>query len=115
MNGQHDAQARVAAARMDLLRRAFAGALHIVVTPGVLDLAAGETVDLALLLGRHYSGDWGDLDTHDRALNDHSLLTGDRLFSCYTVDARTTIYIITEAEDDVGTRQATTVLLSDEY
>jgi hypothetical protein len=67
------------------------------------------TRDITDGLRRHASGDWGDLCPEDAALNDSSLLTGDRLLSAYgTGDAR--FWIITEAD-----RSVTTVLLPEDY
>lgn len=60
-------------------------------------------------LRRHASGDWGDIDPSDAALNDSAVVTGDRLLSAYgTGDSR--FWIITEAD-----RSVTTVLLPEDY
>ncbi len=84
------------------------GALFI--TEGTLDLIERQGIDVAALIIRHLTGDWGDLDRHDRAHNDHALLTGTRLLSAYRVTETETIWIIT----DPG-RAETTVLRPDEY
>jgi len=84
------------------------GALYI--TEGVLDLIERHGVDVAALIIRHLTGDWGDMDSHDRAHNDHALLTGTRLLSAYRVGETETVWIITEPG-----RTETTVLLPDEY
>ena len=58
---------------------------------------------------RHASGDWGDLDVEDKAVNDDALINGGRLFSAYKKDD-TTIWIITEWD-----RSVTTILFPSEY
>lgn len=68
---------------------------------------AGE--DPLRYLTRHASGDWGELDPHDRRENERSLKHGWRLFSSYPVGGKT-VWIITEAE-----RSYTTILLPEEY
>ncbi len=50
------------------------------------------------------------MDSHDRAHNDHALLTDDRLLSAYRVAETETVWIITESG-----RLKTTVLVPDEY
>ena len=64
---------------------------------------------------RHVRGDWGIVDAEDAALNDESLKDGSRLLSAYLLKDGTKIWIITEAEDDNGKREATTILLPEEY
>ncbi len=56
---------------------------RVVATPGALDL----DVDLAGLLARHHSRDWGDLGAFDRRENDRALKTGERLLSAYDTPA----------------------------
>jgi len=85
---------------------------QIVATPGALAAAATSP---STLLRRHASGDWGDLDAHDRAANDAALRDGSRLLSAYTVAEGIKVWIITEAADDDGHRAATTLLLPAEY
>ena len=60
-------------------------------------------------LARHRSGDWGELDEHDRRENERSLRHGWRILSSYSVGDRC-IWIITEAD-----RSLTTSLLPEEY
>lgn len=61
-------------------------------------------------LARHASGDWGDLDEHDRAVNEDALRSEDRVFSVYRDQSGTRFYVITEPD-----RRVTTVLLPEEY
>lgn len=79
-----------------------------VVTPAALEALDHPTVIAAL--GRHVSGDWGDLCEHDKAENEYSLAHGYRLFSSYTSSSGTKFWIITEAD-----RSVTTVLLPSDY
>ena len=59
---------------------------QIVATPGALDALRGSGPALAVLLARHLSGQWGDLDAHDQQANDAALRDGSRLLSAYTLD-----------------------------
>jgi hypothetical protein len=82
-----------------------------VMTSGVQSLASNG-LDVHLILSRHLSGDWGDLEEDDKELNSQALIDGSRLFSSYLMpdisDGR--IYVITEAD-----RSVTTLLLPSEY
>jgi hypothetical protein len=81
---------------------------RMVATPGALALVE-EGGDLKKYLIRHLSGDWGDLNSEDKAENDFSLNRDLRIFSAYnTPNGR--LWIITEAD-----RSSTTFLLPDEY
>jgi hypothetical protein len=66
------------------------------------------------LFQRHPFGDWGDLDEDDMQRTEQALVSGARILSAYTLSDGTTIWIITEAEDDEGERSHTTVLLPSE-
>jgi len=83
---------------------------HVVITPGALQAfhTAGDRIVPFLL--RHVSGDWGELDEHDRRENQFSLQKGLRLLSAYRLSDGTTIWVITEAD-----RSVTTFLLPEEY
>lgn len=88
---------------------------RIVATPGALHalLAAGQSADE--FLSRHVTGDWGDLDAEDMALNDAAIVDGSRILSAYTLRTGVRIWVITEAVNDVGLRYGTTLLLPVEY
>lgn len=79
-------------------------------TPGALDACTAAGVDLADLFARHHRGDWGDLDAHDRAVNERALRDGSQLLSAYVLPTGPTVYIVTDSE-----RQTTTSCLSHEY
>jgi hypothetical protein len=68
---------------------------------------AGE--DPVRFLSRHASGDWGDLDAHDRRENELALEHGRRLLSSYPA-GEGRVWVITEAD-----RSVTTLLLPEEY
>jgi hypothetical protein len=68
----------------------------------------------------HLRGSWGDALSHeDWSLNNQSTHDGSRLLSAYYIDQHSPekgkFWILTEAEDDDGIRQATTCLLPEEY
>ena len=91
---------------------------QLLATPGALaTLEAFGVHPLALVFGRHVLGDWGDLCQEDRALNNHSLANGMRIFSSYKLTRTTgdrttteTVWVITEAD-----RAATTIILPGDY
>jgi len=88
----------------------------LVATRGALE-ALGRNGSTGLeLLARHARGDWGDLCDEDKRANDAAIRTGARILSAYHLADGTKIWIITDAEiDDNHNRQATTILLPDEY
>jgi hypothetical protein len=83
---------------------------RIVATPGALETLARGGQDAKCFLERHASGDWGELDEHDRAENDYSLVHGFRILSSYRTAAGDTLWIITEAD-----RSSTCLLRPDDY
>ncbi len=82
---------------------------RVVATPGALRLLRDAGEDPFGYLTRHASGDWGELDAHDRRENQRSLKNGWRVLSSYPV-GEGRVWIITEAD-----RSITTILLPDEY
>lgn len=82
---------------------------RILATPGALEVIREAGEDPCPYLARHASGDWGDLDVHDRRENELSLKKGWRIVSSYPVGGGR-IWVITEAD-----RSATTILLPEEY
>ena len=83
---------------------------QVVATPGVLEAihASGEPAYDFLL--RHLTGDWGEVDEHDRRENEQSLEHGWRILSAYTLSNGVKIWVITEAD-----RSSTCFLLPEEY
>jgi hypothetical protein len=88
---------------------------QIVATRGALEALArsGQTADF--FLERHLQGDFGEVDSEDRSLNDQALLDGSRLLSAYRTLKGEKIWIISEAAGDDGKRASTCILLPDEY
>jgi hypothetical protein len=83
---------------------------QIVGTAGALEALEEAGKNPAALLKRHVTGDWGDLDEHDRLENERSVSDGYRLLSAYILSTGIKIWIITEAD-----RSVTTLLLPSEY
>ena len=90
---------------------------HIVSTPGARAALQAAGVSPINYIGRHITGDWGEVCEADAAENNLSVKKGYRIVSTYTLpDAdKTKIWIITEATDDHGHRAATTLLLPSDY
>jgi hypothetical protein len=83
---------------------------RIVATPGALAAFTSAGDNPATYLARHVTGDWGDLDDHDRRENELSIDQGFRILSAYALSDSTRIWIITEAD-----RSSTCLLLPEEY
>jgi len=84
---------------------------QLVATPGALAAIGVSGDDLSSYLARHQSGDWGDIDAHDRRENQLSLEQGFRLMSVYTLSITgVKIWVITEAD-----HSSTCILLPEEY
>jgi len=83
---------------------------RVVATPGALAAIGVSGDDLSTYLARHQSGDWGDVDAHDRMENQLSLEQGFRLMSVYSLRNGVKIWVITEAD-----RSSTSILLPEEY
>jgi hypothetical protein len=82
-----------------------------VATLGTLAAIGVSGDDLSTYLAQHQSGDWGDIDAHDRRENELSLEQGFQPMSVYTLSiAGVKIWVITEAD-----RSSTCILLPDEY
>jgi hypothetical protein len=83
---------------------------RVVATPGALGALEEANQNPSEFLGRHQSGDCGELCEEDIRENEFSVLNGFRILSAYRTRLDVKIWIITEAD-----RSATTFLLPDEY
>ena len=81
---------------------------RIVSTPNALSQLTHE--DILMGIRRHQSGDWGDVNTDDKAANDRALAEQTRIFSVYRSALGVKFWLITEAD-----RSATTVLMPEDY
>jgi hypothetical protein len=88
---------------------------QLVATPGAIHAAHEAGDNLLLYICRHAAGDWGDLSAADVKANAEALPCGSRILSAYVLSTGVKIWIITEASDDLGNREATTILLPSEY
>ena len=81
----------------------------VVMTPDARDLMKELGLDPVHLLARHVTGDWGDLDEHDKQANNNAVLQGYRILSAYGT-GKNKLWIITEWD-----RSVTPILLPAEY
>ena len=88
---------------------------QVVATPGALEVLAESGQSPAFFLDQHASGNWGIVDEEDWRLNDEALNDGSRVLSAYLTLRGKKLWIITEATNDNGHRESTTILLPDEY
>lgn len=82
---------------------------RVVATPGALEALEASGVSPVELLGRHQSGDWGEVPPEDVRENERSVECGFRILSIYPIGEER-IWIITEAD-----RSSTCLLLPSEY
>jgi hypothetical protein len=87
---------------------------QVVGTPAAIK-AIGGADNIAPFLDRHLAGDWGDVPPEDKKSNDDAVIDGSRILSAYTTPGGAKFWIITEGADDKGYREATTLLLPEEY
>ena len=88
---------------------------RIVATPDALE-ALDENGQVAFdFLERHAVGDWGTVWGEDKDANEEALVSGARIMSVYKLKDGEEIWIITEAADENGAREATTLLLPQNY
>ena len=83
---------------------------RVVATPGALEALTESEEDPHLYLGRHVTGDWGELPDEDKAANTLALVTGERIQSSYRTSRGIKLWVITEAD-----RSATCLLLPEDY
>ena len=84
---------------------------QLVTTPAAQKVLADAGLNSFWLVEQHRHGQWGDLVTADRALNDLALLNGGRLHSAYCVK-NVMLFVVTEAMNEkTGQRDRTCVLL----
>jgi hypothetical protein len=83
---------------------------RVVATPGALEVLGESGENPHVYLGRHVTGDWGELPHEDKAANTLALVTGERLMSSYCTSLGAKLWIVTEAD-----RSSTCLLLPDEY
>jgi hypothetical protein len=83
---------------------------QVVATPSAIDLLRSLALNPLIFLGRHFMGDWGNIDEQDRQANREALKNGSRPLSSYQLNRNERLWIITEAD-----RSSTTLLLPQEY
>jgi hypothetical protein len=92
---------------------------QVVATPEAMATVGRLGKSVLEFIERHVRGDWGDLSDDDKQANEDALADGSRILSSYILegegDDAIKVWIITEAEDESGNREATTVLLPEEY
>ena len=87
-----------------------------VATPGAIEALAKNNVAGMTYILRHARGDWGEIDEEDQAANAQALIDGSRLMSAYSLPDGEKLWVITDAViDENNNRQATTLLLPEEY
>jgi len=88
---------------------------QVVATPGAVEALEKSGESPNKFLSKHVAGDWGDMSLDDKKLNDEALIDHSRIMSSYKTSKGTKLWVITEAADDTGHRECTTILLPEEY
>ena len=87
---------------------------QLLTTPAAQKVLADAGLNSFWLVEQHRHGQWGDLVTADKAINDQALLNGGRLHSAYFVK-NVMLFVVTEAiNEKTGQRDSTCVLLPSE-
>jgi hypothetical protein len=84
---------------------------ELIITPAAEEALEKAGQDLSFFLQKHAAGDWGDLDTEDKASNERALPHG-RVMSSYKTLLSETVWLISEWQGDIRT---TTALLPSDY
>lgn len=82
---------------------------RVMTTPAALEFLSEKRVNPVDLLLRHVTGDWGDLNAHDRKENENAVQYGERIFSSYKIGSGK-VWVITERD-----RSLTTILMPEDY
>ena len=102
---------------------------QIVAMPPALVRLAKHGFNVADLIARHHSGDWGDVSPPDARRNEQALISGARLLSVYRLVQKMwvhtmprtersrlpTIWIETTAANESNVRAATTILRPEDW
>ncbi|MEO6191606.1 MAG: hypothetical protein ABIS20_01235 [Thermoanaerobaculia bacterium] len=83
---------------------------RVVATPGALAVLEESGEDPHLYLGRHVTGDWGEISSVDTAANMLALGIGDRLISSYRTSQGAKLLVATESD-----RSVTCLFLPEDY
>lgn len=81
----------------------------VVATPCAIRVCSLSNINPLILIGRHRSGDWGELGEEDLQANRDALAFDGRVFSSYVV-GDTKLYVITEWD-----RSYTTMMCASDY
>lgn len=76
---------------------------QIVSTPAALEAMMRSGISSYILLARHLSGDWGDVDDEDKAASDWAMEAGLAIWSKYELPGGPAIMIKTEWDRSVTT------------
>jgi len=81
---------------------------QVVITPNAQGRI--DSHEALTALGRHRSGDWGEVCPEDKKSNDEAVRDGERLLSVYRTANDEKFWIITERD-----RSVTTILMPEDY
>jgi hypothetical protein len=83
---------------------------RVAITPGAAEVFDSK-IEIAILLRIYTAGDWGEIDDHDKNVNEQALLNRGRIMGAYDIGPdNTRVWIITDPD-----WHTTTLLLPSEY
>ncbi|MDF7822820.1 hypothetical protein P4B35_02245 [Pontiellaceae bacterium B12227] len=83
---------------------------QVCATPGALEAMNNAGQSPVEFIGRHVTGDWGEVCAEDQQANEEAVDANLRLLSAYRTKKQVKLWVITEAD-----RNLTTILLPEEY
>ena len=83
---------------------------RVLCTPDGLDALERAGVEPRVLVGRHATGDWGDLGDDDKTYNDLCVKKGNQVSSAYNIAEGVVVWVVTDAD-----RSKTIIMRSDEF
>jgi hypothetical protein len=83
---------------------------RVLISPGVIDLALQDKLDVMHYFKRHLHGDWGKVPLVYKLMNEQALLENKRVLSAFPFGASSNLYVFTQID-----RSVTTLLLDREY
>ncbi len=88
---------------------------QIVATPNALESLRANKQFAFTFIGRHAACDWSECDSEDAKLNAQSRIDCSRILSVYKLNDGSKIWLISDAENSDGVREALTLLLPCDY
>ena len=87
----------------------------VFITPYAKVAVETAAIDLKPWIERHQRAEWPGMAPEDFVANMRAIADGSRILGRFTLSGDLKIWVITDAEDEKGVREHTTVMLPSEY